>query len=96
MQDYDRVALIALGAISLATFLTFGWDKLQAKRRARRIPEATLVLLGAIGGWFGGLAGMLVFRHKTSKPSFIFKYALGIVVFAGTAYCYLRFTGRLS
>ena len=33
----------------------------------------SLVLLGALGGWVGGLIGMQVFRHKTVKWTFWLK-----------------------
>lgn len=47
-----------------------GIDKRRAKLHRGRIPE--LVLLGAaiVGGSIGGIAGMLLFRHKTKKPRF--------------------------
>ena len=67
---------------SVTAFLAFALDKWLAARAARRIPEALLAALGAAGGWLGGLAGMLVFRHKTAKWSFKLKYALAFIPFA--------------
>ncbi|MCU0485747.1 MAG: DUF1294 domain-containing protein [Anaerolineales bacterium] len=57
-------------AISLITFLGWGYDKLQAKIGGRRIPERALFGLILAGGAFGALAGMQLFRHKTRKSPF--------------------------
>ncbi|MEG1917960.1 MAG: DUF1294 domain-containing protein [Oscillospiraceae bacterium] len=56
--------------INLVTFLTFGWDKLRAKKTAWRVPEKTLFLLSIFGGSPGALLGMRVFHHKTLHRSF--------------------------
>ena len=57
-------------ALSIVTFVAFGGDKLQAKRDGQRVPEKWLHGLALAGGFVGGWAGMLVFRHKTRKPAF--------------------------
>ena len=36
---------------NLLTFLIYGGDKLAARKGWRRVPEATLLLFGALGGW---------------------------------------------
>lgn len=51
-------------------------DKIKAKKKAWRIPEATLMGVAAIGGSLGGLVGMQLFRHKTQHP----KFSVGIPV----------------
>ena len=79
MKIPDTFALAWFAAWSALAFLAFGYDKWQARRKGRRVPESFLVLLGALGGWPGGLLGLKVFRHKTSKRSFQFKYALALV-----------------
>jgi uncharacterized membrane protein YsdA (DUF1294 family) len=55
-----------LVALSAATFVDYGIDKLSAKLDSRRAPEALLDLLVLLGGFAGGWAGMLLFRHKTN------------------------------
>ena len=55
---------IYIGTMSVLLFLVMGWDKLSAVREKRRIPEATLFLMAAIGGAPGGLLGMISLRHK--------------------------------
>jgi uncharacterized membrane protein YsdA (DUF1294 family) len=55
-------------------------DKQQARRHGRRIPEKRLLTLGLIGGAFGGIAGMQMFRHKTKHAAFKLGYpAMAIV-----------------
>ncbi len=48
-----------------------GIDKLKAKKRAFRVPEATLFLIAIIGGSIGSILGMYLFRHKTRHRAFI-------------------------
>jgi uncharacterized membrane protein YsdA (DUF1294 family) len=68
---------------SLWTLLQFGFDKWRARQPgARRIPESTLLWTSALGGWPGGLLGILLFHHKSAKPSFLFKFALAFFVWA--------------
>ena len=70
------------------SFALFGLDKWRAKRdQARRISESTLLLVSALGGWPGGLFGIVVFRHKSAKPSFLLQFfgasIVGVALFAG-------------
>ena len=90
MKIPDPLAFAWLSVLSAATFLTFGYDKWRASRPGQRVPEAFLVLLGALGGWPGGLLGMGVFRHKTSKWSFQLKYALALIPFAAGVWVWLK------
>ena len=62
--------LIYLEAVNLVALLAMGIDKHRARVHRRRIPEATLMALAAIGGSVGALGGMYLFRHKTKKPKF--------------------------
>ena len=82
MSQFDIFAAVWFVACNLATFLAFGFDKWRAGRAGQRIPESTLALLGALGGWPGGLLGMKLFRHKTAKRTFQIKYALALLPFA--------------
>ncbi|NOT28908.1 MAG: DUF1294 domain-containing protein [Planctomycetes bacterium] len=63
-------ASLAYAALSAATFVLYGWDKLQAKRGTRRVPEARLHGMALLGGFSGAWLGRIVFRHKTQKPVF--------------------------
>ena len=51
-------------------FLLYGYDKLQAKRDGLRVPESSLMVVAAAGGFAGAIAGMFLFRHKTRKTIF--------------------------
>jgi uncharacterized membrane protein YsdA (DUF1294 family) len=82
LNNLDSWAAGWFAAINSVTFLAFGFDKWRAGRSSQRVAERTLVLLGAIGGWPGGLFAMKVFRHKTAKATFKLKYALALIPFA--------------
>lgn len=62
--------LLYVGVMNLIGFLIMGVDKHKAKKRAFRIPEATLFLVAIMGGSIGSIIGMYVFRHKTRHRSF--------------------------
>ncbi|TYC86448.1 DUF1294 domain-containing protein [Novosphingobium sp. BW1] len=61
----------ALAVINALTFLLFGWDKRQAQCGRRRVAEARLLLLAALGGTPGAYAARRHFRHKTRKQPFV-------------------------
>ena len=56
--------------INLLTFLLYGLDKYKAIRQEWRIPERALLLMSFVGGAFGALSAMRIFRHKTRKGRF--------------------------
>jgi uncharacterized membrane protein YsdA (DUF1294 family) len=66
--------------VSLISFILFGCDKYFAQNHKRRIPESTLLACCFIGGSVGGGIGMWVFKHKTSKRSFLWKL-YGVILF---------------
>jgi uncharacterized membrane protein YsdA (DUF1294 family) len=67
---------IYLLLINALAFLLMLIDKYKAKKNLWRIRESTLLLIAAIGGSIGALAGMYTFRHKTKH----LKFTLGIPV----------------
>ena len=67
---YLRIVIFYLLAVNLLTFVTYGVDKWKARHNRWRIPEATLLLLAALGGSIGALLAMRVFRHKTLHRKF--------------------------
>ena len=69
--------LIIINAVGLIFMLL---DKLFAISDSWRIPEATLLLVAAIGGSLGSLIGMYLFHHKTRKPLFTFLVPLFLVI----------------
>ena len=64
----------------LWAFVLFGFDKWRAGRGGQRVAESTLWWVSALGGWPGGLLGIIVFRHKSAKWSFLFMFAAAFLV----------------
>jgi uncharacterized membrane protein YsdA (DUF1294 family) len=65
--------------VNLLTLLIYGVDKLAACKSWRRVPEATLLLFGVVGGWPGAIAGQRLFRHKTQKQPFRTYFYISVV-----------------
>lgn len=69
--SFNASVVVALGAYLLAvnviTFAVFCLDKKRAIDRGSRFPEATLLGLSLAGGALGGIVGMRVAHHETSK-----------------------------
>ncbi len=63
-----------LGAVNVVTLGFYWWDKRQAGLQGFRVPEFTLLGLGALGGSPAGLIGRIKFRHKTIKTSYRVKF----------------------
>ena len=57
--------------INAAGFLVMTADKLFARKKMWRVPEATLLSLAAVGGSLGVLAAMYTVRHKTKHMKFV-------------------------
>ena len=70
MNDWLFIGVLALFAVNGWTVLRFWQDKQWAIAGERRIPEADLLMLAAIGGMPGALIARHVFRHKTRKQPF--------------------------
>jgi uncharacterized membrane protein YsdA (DUF1294 family) len=67
----------------------YGLDKGLAMIGWGRAPEKLLHLLALLGGFPGGWAGMLLFRHKINRRehrAIWFFLALGTVLHAGLTY----------
>ena len=77
-MDVITLLLIYFAAMNLIGFALMGIDKYKAKKRAFRIPEATLFIVALIGGSIGSILGMYAFRHKTRH--FIFVYGMPLIL----------------
>ncbi|MFC5471431.1 DUF1294 domain-containing protein [Cohnella suwonensis] len=77
-------------AINAGALWAMAYDKGQAKRRGRRVPERTLFLLAAVGGSPGAIAGMRLWRHKTKHVSFVVGMPAILVVQALIVYWLTR------
>ena len=75
-----KLLLGYLALISLISVIVCIYDKIAAKKRPRhRTPEATLLLLSALGGSIAMLATMLLIRHKTKHVKFMLGIPLIII-----------------
>ena len=79
--------------LNAIAFLLIGYDKQLAIKQKRRISEKTLLTFVGIGGTLGSGFGMLAFRHKTAKTSYLWKF-WGIVILQ-IGVLYLLFTNGL-
>jgi len=86
----DPFAIGWFAIMNALAFCAFGFDKWRARRSGSRVSEFNLALLGALGGWPGGLIGMNVFRHKTAKWTFKLKYAVALIPFAAEVWAYFH------
>lgn len=77
--------LIWILAVSLVTFILYGYDKTQARRGGTRVPEIVLHGLALAGGFLGGWLGRWIFHHKTRKPAFTVILAISTVLYLGIA-----------
>lgn len=78
--SYLQIYIIA---ISIISFGMYGYDKLLSfnnSKITRRISERNLLLSSLLGGTIGSSLGMLIFRHKMKKISFLVKFILIIFV----------------
>lgn len=77
-QGLLQVILIYLVFVNVLTFITYGIDKLKAKRSKWRISEATLLGLAVVGGSIGAWLGMKAWHHKTLHMKF--KYGIPVII----------------
>jgi uncharacterized membrane protein YsdA (DUF1294 family) len=57
---------------NVVSAVVYTWDKTQARRGGRRIPERTLFVLNFAGGFGGAWLVFFGMRHKTLHRSFWF------------------------
>ena len=69
----NQFILTYLILINLLTFIAFKLDKILAKKHKSRISELKLLFLILIGGTFGGVSGIYILKHKSSKKTFLLK-----------------------
>ncbi|MBQ4043232.1 MAG: DUF1294 domain-containing protein [Clostridia bacterium] len=78
-----------LALISLISAVVTVADKIRSKKSgARRVPENTLMLLGALGGAAAMLMTMVMIRHKTRHIKFMLGLPI-ILLFQLTVILYL-------
>lgn len=65
-----KFILLYLLLINAVSFVFMRVDKQHAKKKLRRTPERTLMLLAMLGGSIGVFVGMYLLRHKTLHRKF--------------------------
>lgn len=80
LMDLSKFYLAFLVIMSLATFLVYFRDKVNARYGRSRTRERTLYLLSMVGGAFGGFLAMLLFKHKTRKLAFWAVQVTGMIL----------------
>lgn len=65
---------------NVLTLAIYGVDKMAARKAWRRVPESTLLVFGAVGGWPGAIVGQQLFRHKTQKQPFKTYFIISVIV----------------
>ena len=77
-----QALLIWLLVINVVTAIAYAWDKTQARRGGRRIPERRLFLLNFLGGFGGAWLVFFGMRHKTQHRSFWVVQSIATVLWA--------------
>ncbi len=71
MPQYLKYFLVYYAAVAAISVIITVFDKVAAKKRAWRIPEATLMFIGLIGGALPMFITMKLIRHKTKHKKFM-------------------------
>ena len=79
-MDVLLIIIVYVVMMNLVSFALMGIDKYKAKKKAWRIPEATLFLFAIFGGSIGGTLGMFLFHHKTRHWYFLFGLPLILIL----------------
>lgn len=69
-----------LFVINTIAFFLYAYDKRCACLGERRVRNFTLLTSAWIGGAYGALMGMLMFRHKTQSKPYLINVPLALVV----------------
>lgn len=76
-----HIALYAFLGISLLSVLVTVYDKIAAKTLPRnRVPEATLLMLSALGGSAAMYVTMQIIHHKTKHKKFMIGIPIILVI----------------
>ena len=79
-MDVLLIIIVYVVMMNLVSFALIGIDKYKAKKKAWRIPEATLFLFAIFGGSIGSILGMFLFHHKTRHWYFLFGLPLILIL----------------
>ena len=74
--------------INIITFFLYGYDKHLAVYHKWRIPEIILLLFAMLGGAFGALIAMWLFKHKTQVGKFRIISSIVLLIMIAIALIY--------
>jgi uncharacterized membrane protein YsdA (DUF1294 family) len=84
--------LYAFLILNILAFIITAYDKRLAITHKKRISEETLLSFAAVGGTIGSALAMYIFRHKTAKKYYLFKFYrivfIQIIIAVGLFYFY--------
>lgn len=86
--------IIYFTLISIVAVFVTVYDKIAAKKEARRISEKNLLLIGLAGGAFAMYVTMQAIRHKTLHAKFMI--LLPLMIIFHIVLCYFILGGRLA
>ena len=88
----QKAILIYIIFVNIAAFVVYTFDKYRSRVGASRISEKELHTFSMIGGFLGASLSMALFKHKTSKISFLLKHIVIMLVWIGAiTYYFLEF-----
>lgn len=90
MTKFDYYFLVYLAIISFISIILTVADKMRAKKRKYRVPEAVLFLFAVLGGSAVMYLTMCLIRHKTQKSRFVF--GIPFIFFVQCACIYAIYT----
>ncbi len=90
IKSLMKLFLLYLLSINAISFILFGYDKFLAIKNKRRIPEKEPFKVSTIGGAFGGMFAILIFKHKISKATFIWRFMFVFILNIVSIYFLLR------
>ena len=89
MPQFSDLIMIYLFIISLVAVIITVADKNAAgKKKRKRVPESTLMLIGLLGGALPMYVTMKLIRHKTKHKKFMIGLPLEIALHAVIAFLY--------
>ena len=93
-MDVLLIIIVYIVMMNLVSFALMGIDKYKAKKKAWRIPEATLFLFAIFGGSIGSILGMFLFHHKTRH--WYFRFGLPLILILQLVCLYLLWRSPLQ
>ena len=90
MATIDYYFLVYLAIVSFVSIILTVTDKLRAKKRKYRVPEAVTFLFALLGGSAVMYITMCLIRHKTQKNGFVF--GIPLIFFVQCACVYFMYT----